>query len=121
MMTTKTLCFFLAFAPITILSQCSWTIRVEPLNLWEDVFTYEVDQIFDGNCYQAAEPGRSDQFSMLDMVAGESTYVIKVTDNGKMIDKFVINPIPLNDSCKTWMPSDTTGAYSRLVIEPSRL
>ena len=92
---------------------------MEPLNLWEEVFTYEVNQIFDGNCYFAAGPARVDQFSMLDMVAKESTFVITVADAGEIIDKFVINPTPVNDSCKTWMPNDTTGTFSRLKIEPS--
>ena len=119
MMTTRILYVLLAFAPTTISAQCSWTFRVVPLNWPEEVFTYEVDQIFNGKCYQAVQPVTVDWFSMLDITSTKSTWIVSVLDEGTLIDQFVISPGPLVHSCNTWSVKDTLGAFSKLTIRPS--
>ena len=109
-----TLC---TMASLSSFGQCASTFIVKPVNMWEDVFTYEVDQIFNDVCYQAAEPARSDMFSMMDVTAQRSTFIITVTDRGETIDKFVLSPGPKVNGCTSWIPSQAVGNLTTLTIK----
>ena len=85
--------------------------------MWEDVFTYEVDQIFNDVCHQAVQPVRVDKFSMLDIEAQTSTFIITVTDRGETIDKFVLSPGDKVDGCTSWVPNQIVGNLTTLTIK----
>ena len=113
-MVVATLCTVISFSSF---GQCMSTFIVQPVNVWEDVFTYEVDQIFNDACYQAVQPVRVDKFSMMDIEAQRSTFIITVTDRGETIDKFVINPGVKVNGCTSWVPSQTDGNLTTLTIK----
>jgi hypothetical protein len=85
--------------------------------MWEDVFTYEVDQVFNDVCHQAVQPVTVDKFSMVDVTAQSSTFIITVTNNSNIIDRFVINPGPKVDGCTSWVTSPPNGSLTRLSIQ----
>lgn len=103
--------------PTLASAQCSTTFSVTPVNMWEDLFTYEVEQIFEGICHQAVEPITVDSFSMIDITAQKSTFIITVTDNDAMVDKFVITPGPKVEGCTSWITESMSGNLTNLSIE----
>lgn len=113
----KFLLTLLVAVPTLAVAQCSTTFSVTPVNMWEDVFTYEVDQIFEGNCHQAVQPVTVDNFSMIDIKAQKSTFIITVTDNNAIVDKFVINPGPKVEGCTSWVTESLSGNLTNLSIK----
>tara|TARA_R100001086_G_scaffold127737_1_gene66102 strand:- start:633 stop:986 length:354 start_codon:yes stop_codon:yes gene_type:complete len=113
-MMVATLCTMISLSSF---GQCASTFIVQPVNMWEDVFTYEVDQIFNDICYQAVQPVTVDRFSMMDITAQSSTFIITVTNNSEIIDSFVINPGPKVDGCTSWVTSSLNGSLTNLSIQ----
>ena len=109
-----TLCTMISLSSF---GQCVSTFIVQPVNMWEDLFTYEVDQVFNDICYQAVQPVTVDRFSMTDMTAQSSTFIITVTNNSNIIDSFVINPGPKVDGCTSWVTSSLNGSLTNLSIQ----
>lgn len=106
----------LAFASTFASAQCTSDFIVSPHNLWEEVFTFEMDQIFDGQCFQAVEPFETERLFLRNIMPG-STFVITVSEGGEVIDKFVINPGPVSGKCPTWVVNQPNGNRSTLAIK----
>ena len=85
--------------------------------MFEDLFTYEVDQIFNDVCYQAVQPVTVDRFGMNNITSVRSTYIITVTEDQNVIDKFVINPGPNVNGCRSWVTSSLKSGMVTLTIQ----
>jgi len=107
----------LVSVPTIVSAQCSSTFVVAPVNTFEDVFTYEVDQIFNDVCHQAVQPVTVDRFTMNDITSVRSTFIITVTEGQNIIDKFVINPGPNVNGCRSWVTSSLESSLATLTIE----
>lgn len=113
-MMVATLC---TMASLSSFGQCASNITVEPVNMWDDVFTYEVNEVFNDECHYLINPVRVDSFSWVNVKGRNSTFIITVTDRGETIDRFVLTPGTKDNGCASWVPNQTKGNLTTLTIK----